>query len=198
MERIRGMNDVKQTEIDEMGTKAHLLHMSLKKRGHAPKHHKYMLENRELAATHVDFYKHVHPVEDLLRFIENENANDDPVDVTVGHEFEFRVFSRRWGHDDHYTVTRIASGWRFSHMQEIEAGRDGRVGGKGGTGLFHLLDHDMINYPEELPGYFEWLWEQAAERGLTHDEVQEAVQQLADWVSACERASPGGAFEGFK
>jgi hypothetical protein len=157
-----------------------------------------MLKNRGMPPTHPDFYKHVHPVEDLLRFIGNEHANDDPVDATIGHEFTFEVFCRRWGHPDRYRVKRTASGWIFGYMQELPTGRDGRVAGKNGTGLFHLLDHDSINYPEELPGYFEWLWEQAAERGLTHDGVQEAVSQLAEWVSLCERESPAGVFAGYK
>lgn len=189
---------VSKEEIDNLADVAKQLHMLLAARGHEPKHHKYMLQNRSVAPTHPDFYKHVHAVEDLLRFIDNENANDDPVDVTLGETFDFNVYSRRWGHDDHYRVKRTPSGWTFTHMQEIETGRDARVGSKPDTGLFQLLDHDSINYPEELPGYFEWLWEQAGEKGLPREEVQEAIGQLAAWVNTCERASPRGIFEGYK
>ena len=197
MQRLRKHEPVKPEDINAIGALGHQLHTSLKERGHEPKHHKYMVKNRGLAPTDPAFYKHVHPAEDLLRFIGNEHANDDPVDVTIGHEFTFDVYCRRWEGPDSYRIKRTASGWIFSHLH-LPAGRDGRVAGKKGTGLFHLLDHDSINYPEELPGYFEWLWEQAAERGLTHEQVQEAVGQLAQWVSTCERGSPTGVFEGYK
>ena len=83
-------------------------------------------------------------------------------------------------------------------MQQEAAGRDGRVGGKPGTGLFNILDHDFINYPEELPGYLKWLWERAAEDGLAHEQVQEALTMLADWVSLVEKNSPTGVFQGYK
>jgi hypothetical protein len=186
------------SEIDRMGETAAKLHQSLKASGVAVRHHKYMVENRRLQPDHPDFYMHVHPVEDLLKFIDEQSANDDPEDQTLNNEFTFEVFSRRWNHADRYKLTRKKSGWIVAHMHEITAGRDGRVGGKPGTGLFELLDHDSINYPEELPGYLEWLWEQAAEDGLLHDQVQEALTMLADWTSLLEKNSPRGVFQGYK
>lgn len=158
-----------------------------------PKHHKYMLANRGVSPEDPAFYDHIHPVEDLLKFIEDPHANDDPEDQTIGHEFTFRVYSRRWGHDDQYRVRRTATGWDVHHIA---------IGGscdkQGKPFLFMNFDQDSINYPEELPGYFEWLWMQAAEQGLTHDEVQSGLDQLAAWVSNCERQSPAGIFVGFK
>jgi hypothetical protein len=56
----------------------------------------------------------------------------------------------------------------------------------------------IINYPEELPGYFAWLWKQAAEQGLSHEDVQLALKQLADWVSLCEKNTPKGLFRDWK
>lgn len=198
LESIKTRDANVRGEIEKMATQAHKLHTLLAKRGLTPRHHKHMLKNRGVPPEDLEFYNHVHPVEDLLRFISNPHANDDPVDSTLGDEFEFRVYSRRWGHEDSYHVTRTQSGWTFRHVSEISTGRDARVGRKGGTGLFHLLDHDSINYPEELPGYFEWLWERAAESGLNHDEVQRAVTDLAEWTSSCEKTSPRGIFESYK
>lgn len=195
---LRQHAKINPKDIDVMGAQAHKLHMSLKGHGHEPQHHKYMLKNRGVPPTDPEFYNHVHPVEDLLGFLANQNANDNPVDLTIGQSFSFPIYSRRWGHIDSYKVTRTSSGWTFHHMQDVAAGRDARVGGKSGTGLFELLDHDSINYPEELPGYFEWLWEQAADRGLDAGEVQSALTDLADWVSLCEKNSPQGVFESFK
>lgn len=58
--------------------------MSLKNSGCEPKHHKYMLENRGVPVEDVEFYNHIHPVDDLLKFIDDVNANDDPEDTTIG------------------------------------------------------------------------------------------------------------------
>jgi integron cassette protein len=185
-------------EIDRLGETAAELHQSLEASGVSVRHHKYMVENRRLKPDDPEFYKHVHPVEDLLKFIAEQSANDDPEDQTLNIKFNFEVFGRRWGHTDTYKLTRTKSGWIVAHMQEVTAGRDGRVGGKPGTGLFNLLDHDSINYPEELPGYLEWLWERAAEDGLSREQVQEALTMLANWVSLVEKNSPTGVFQGYK
>lgn len=184
--------------IDALGQKAHELHMLLKKRGHEPRHSSAMMNNREAPPVSPKFYQHIHPVEDLLSFLADQHANDDPVDVTIGGEFTFPVHSRRWGHRDSYRIRRTHTGWNVGHMQQVAAGPDARVAGKDGTGLFAMLDHDSINYPEALPRYFEYLWEQAADQGLTSERVQKAITGLADWVSACEKASPGGIFKAYK
>ena len=187
------------SEIDSMGDLATTLHSLLKKRGKEPKHHKFMLENRGVPVTHPEFYRHIHAVEDLLGFLENENANDNPEDMTLDSEFKLKVYSRRWGHDDTYTIARTKSGWTVRHVSDaVAVGRDGRVGRKSDSGLYEILNGDSINYPEALPGYLEWLWTQAAERGLEHDEVQAAFDALGDWIATCERSSPVGVFAHFK
>ncbi|MEI6072011.1 MAG: hypothetical protein WCS31_09480 [Verrucomicrobiae bacterium] len=179
--------------IMEAGERAHRLHMALKERGHEPRHHGYMIKNRELQPDDPDFYMHFHPLEDLLKFLDDEHANDDPLDQTLGKEFTFRVFSRRWGHEDDYNINRNADGWTVTHAM---------IGGlcdKGGRPfLFENLRHDLIQYPEGLDGWLEWLWNRAASQGLTFEQVQEGLQQLADWVSDTERNAPGGGiWEGY-
>jgi hypothetical protein len=179
--------------IMEAGQKAHELHMALKKRGHEPRHHGYMIKNRELQPDDPDFYMHFHPLEDLLKFLDDEHANDDPQDQSIGANFTFRVFSNRWGHDDTYTVQRTKDGWHVTHIS---------IGGpcdKGGRPfLFENFRQDSIHFPEGLDGWMEWLWNQAAERGLTAEQVQAGLQQLADWVSNTERSAPsGGIWEGY-
>lgn len=60
-----------QTLYKEMSETAHELHMSLKSSGYEPKHHKYMLENRGVSVEDMEFYNHIHPVDDLLKFIDD-------------------------------------------------------------------------------------------------------------------------------
>lgn len=173
--------------IDEMGGKAHELHMLLKERGQEPRHHGYMIENRDMTADDPQFYMHVHPVEDLLAFLDDPHANDDPVDQTIGEQFEFRVFSRRWGHHDIYQITRTLLGWDVNHFA---------IGGpcdKGGRPfLFDNFRQDSIQHPHRLDGWFEWLWDQAESKGLSKEQVQEALNELAAWVSETEQKVPSG------
>lgn len=179
--------------ILQAGTCAHELHMSLKDRGLEPRHHKYMVKNRELAVDHPDFYKHIHPIEDLLKFLNDEHANDDPEDQTIGCKFTFRVFSRRWGHDDTYDIVRTKTGWDVSYTS---------IGGtcdKGGQPfLFRNFQQDFIEFPNGLDGWLEWLWNQAESKGLSVTEVQDALQKLADWVSLVEKNAPSdGVWKGY-
>ncbi len=179
--------------IEDAGERSHQLHMLLKARGMEPRHHAYMIKNREMQPDAPDFYMHFHPIEDLLKFLEDEHANDDAVDQTIGIEFTFRVFSRRWDHEDTYTVKRTKEGWDINHSA---------IGGpcdKGGHPfLFRNFRQDSIQFPAKLDGWMEWLWKQAAEKGLAEAQVQTALQELADWVSQTEQSTPdGGVWEGY-
>jgi hypothetical protein len=178
---------------DQMAETANKLHLSLKSSGCEPQYGKHMLTNRGVPPTEIEFYRHVHAVEDLFNFLNDSDANKDPVDVTIGAEFKVRIYSRRWGRDDTYTIKRTPNGWDISQMV-----RGGPSDKKGNPGFYKALDGDSINYPEELPGYMEWLWERAAEDGLTKDDVASALDDLAAWISTCEKASPRGIFQGFK
>jgi hypothetical protein len=173
--------------ILEAGERAHRLHMSLKNRGLEPRHHAYMIKNRELPPDDPQFYMHFHPIEDLLKFLADPHANDDPIDQTLGHEFTFAVYSRRWGHDDTYTFKRTADGWTVEHAA---------IGGpcdKGGHPfLYKNLEQDLIQYPHALDGWLEWLWNQAAEKGLPATDVQSALGELASWVNTTEKSAPAG------
>jgi len=177
-------NDVRQAIVDG-GNQASTLHGMLQKRGLEPKHRRYMINNRGCAPASKSFYEHIHPMEDLLKFIDDEHANDDPKDMTVGALFIFRVYSNRWGHDDVYEVERTGDGWKVNHFGNRT------VCDKGGRpGLFEELQHDWITYPTGLDDCMERLWIKAEEKGLSVAAVQAALQELADWVSATEKATP--------
>jgi len=190
---IREGNKLPYDEIQiiykTMAKAAHELHMSLDPK---PKHHRYMIENRGVQSDHPDFYNHIHPTEDLIDYLDDIHANDDPVDQTLNKSFKFSVYSRRWGHEDTYTITRNKDGWYVSFHDE------GQGNNKAAPILYNVLNHDSINYPEELPGYMEWLWLQAEEQGLSYDQVQYALNQLAEWINICEKNSPDGIFDAFK
>lgn len=158
-----------------------------------PKHHKNMIENRGYEPDNPKFYDHIHPVEDLLAFIDDPHANDDLEDKTLNNEFYLNVYTRRWGHDDRYTFKRTENGWFIGNLSI-----SGNCDKTGAPYLFENLRHDSVNYPKSLPGYLEYLWDQAAEEGLTHEEVQESLNMLSNWIKVCEQGSPKGIWKVYK
>ena len=188
-----GFTDDTRTPLREAGDAAHRLHLLLKKRGLEPIHHRYMIQNRGVQPDHPEFYMQVHAIQDLLSFLANPQANDDPLDQTLGAEFEFIVYSRRWKHDDTYRITRTEDGWYVRHVA---------IGGPCDTGghpfLFQNFDQDSISYPSKLDWRLTWLWEQAKENGLSYNDVQQGLQELADWVTATEKSAPTeGVWKGY-
>lgn len=200
VDRLRAMfrgdesDDEAAQLVQTLGEKGHQLHESLRAAGFEPRHHRYLVENRGLPPDHPDFYKHFHPLEDLLAFLADTDANNDPEDVTIGETFELKVFSTRWGHHDTYRLTRTDEGWevRFHSI-------GGRCNKRGEPYLFENLEHDLIEYPHDLGGWLEWLWMQAHDRGLGTAQVQQALTELTDWVEAVEKAAPReGTWKGYK
>lgn len=174
--------------VDALVQPCRELHAALRARGHAPKHRTFLTENRGLKPDDPEFYRHYHTAESLLNFIRDTSANDDPIDQTLGHEFEFRVYTQRWGHDDVYHLTRTANGWRVRHHRVGDCDKQGQ------PSLFVFLNHDFVNYPARLGSYLESLWDAAQEQGLSPKQVQDALTELGTWVSACERNAPRGEF----
>lgn len=164
------------------------LHMSLKKRDISPVHSKYMIKNRgTLTSESFEFYNHFHPQEDLLKFIRNPNANiigTEP-DVTMGVEFKFKVYSKRWGHYDTYTIKRNADGW---HISYIVIGGQCDFGGE--PYLYKNFDQDFIAHPkEDVKSLLSSIWSRA-EEGASKEKVQEYLDEVAKYVSICEKEKP--------
>lgn len=171
---------------NEMAKMAHELHMSLKKRKLEPKHHAFMIKNRGCQPEE-DFYRHIHPIEDLLAFIDDRNANDDPIDVTLGKEFVMKIYTRRWKHEDDYHIKRTESGWDIEVLSI-----NGECDKTGFPYLYKNLDHDEVCYPKQLGDFMERLWDKAAEKGLKEREVQKSLNQIARWINTCEKNVPEG------
>ena len=181
-----------RSKIGEMARLAHQLHVALLKRDPSlePRHHAYMIRNRGSSPRDPEFYNHFHPVEDLLKFIADRDANEDPADpedTTLGEELTFKVYSQRWGHPDTYRLVRTPTGWDV-HFISIGGSCDPR----GEPYLYENFRHDSISYPSTLPDHLEELWRDASAEGagLTREQVQERLDELAKWVSETERNAP--------
>ena len=104
---------------------------------------------------------------------------------------DLEVYSRRWGHTERYKIIRTANGWQVQHI-----GIGGDCDKTGAPYLFKNLDHDSINYPEELGGYMEWLWDQSA--SMSEESIQAELDLIGEWIQTTEKASPGGIFSAYK
>ncbi|MGB6780396.1 MAG: hypothetical protein WBE33_16700 [Planococcus citreus] len=172
-----------QKAFQLMKQAAHELHMELEPK---PKHHAYMIKNRGVSPEDIDFYDHIHPVEDLLAYLEDTSANDDPEDVTINCKFSFNVHSNRWGHKDRYELTRTKEGWfvnAMSYKGEDKINEEMKV-------LYQAMMHDSISFPRNVDSYLTSIWMRAQEEGLSQEEVQEMLDKVAEWISETEMNAP--------
>ena len=172
-------------DLDKLGQLGHGLHHRLAKRGFEPLHHEYMYKNRGVPVTDPEFYAHIHPAEDLLKYIDDPVANADAPDLTVGQEFQLKVYANRWGHDDTYRFKRVENGW------EINAGLGykGKCKKSGEPVLFDALRHDSVSYPRDLSYHIETIWDLGKD-GATHNALQREFDYISQWLRSCEMNSP--------
>jgi len=96
-------------------------------------------------------------------------------------------FTRRWGSLDSYDVERTDTGWHVHHITY-----EGDCNKRGEPKLYEAMNHDAVHYPAALGDYMERLWEGAGNGKM---DVQEGLNELGAWISACETATPGGKFD---
>ncbi len=155
--------------------------------GRLPIFNKYLIYNREKdpELEMIEFYEHPDCLNALLNEVKNKgiilsNKSDDTLDK----EMSFKVYTRRWGHEDRYSIKRTVNGWYCGYLA---IGGECKKSGEGG--LFNNLDHDSIFYPKDGVAYaMEKLWEAADEGEIDFDELIIRIQQVADWISAVEKS----------
>jgi hypothetical protein len=104
-------------------------------------------------------------------------------------EFNFTIYSERWGHEDSYRIKRTLNGWHISFLSTSPA-ESGETDKAGRPILYNLLEHDGIAYPDSLSKYLEWLWGYVNNNEISDEEIQNALDKLAKWVTLCERNKP--------
>lgn len=102
---------------------------------------------------------------------------------------KLEVYSRRWGHNDTYTLERTERGWGISFVAI-----SGQCDPTGEPYLYDNLRQDSINYPAHLGEYLGRLWRKAEDENLSGDEVQRHLDQLAQWIQITEKSTPDGFF----
>jgi hypothetical protein len=177
-------NDEMRYDFNHLENLAQNLHSSLESRGITPHHHKYMVQNRGVQPNQSGFYHHLHSVEDLLKFIEDPESNNDPEDITMGHEFEFIFFCRRWSRNDNYKLKRTPQGWNIKHLSI-----NGDCSSDGNPFIIKNFDQDYVSYPHDIGSFFSSIWSNAS-KGTDHNDVQNQLNKVADLISVIEKSKP--------
>lgn len=154
-----------------------------------PEYEEYMIVNSELYPNKDtrEYYNHFHTLEDLYKELtqSGKKVSSKKGDINLNQKINIKIYSRRWGHHDTYSVERTLEGWTVTFHQK-------KVGDKEGNALIEILEHDLINYPHEL-GVFMWhLWNKADGTEVTIENLKVDLDQIANWINVCEEKTPEG------
>jgi len=99
--------------------------------------------------------------------------------------FTMNIYTRRWQHDDCYSIEMTPTGWNVTQ---------GIVGGGGDKtgfpGLKQCFEQDYVSYPANIGNYFEKIWEMIDSKAISDAKAQEHFNALGLWISTCEKATP--------
>lgn len=171
--------------IDELLELAPALHWK-----HQPEYEEYLLINSGIIPEDNlnTFYNHYHRIEDLY-WVLTKNEKKKKIktmlgDVNLNQEFDFKVYSQRWGHYDNYLVKRTLEGWEVNFLMT------GGKGDKEGSAIIYCLEHDSITYPVDISSYFRAIWKYADNNYVKVDKIRAYMQKVGDWISTTEKKRP--------
>ena len=101
-------------------------------------------------------------------------------------KFTFRVFTRRWDSTVTYDVTKTSNGWHIHHIAI-----NGDCEPDGSPLFYSNFDQDNVVYPSNFGSFLGYIWTALNREELSEADAQEKLQELADWVSTCEKSQPG-------
>ena len=100
-------------------------------------------------------------------------------------KLNFKVYNNRRNCELNYSIKHTDQGW---YIQHIAINGDCKPDGEP---FFYMnFRQDYINYPYDFGSMLEWLWEKINNKEFDYSEAQKKLQELADWVSNCEKSTP--------
>jgi hypothetical protein len=54
----------------------------------------------------------------------------------------------------------------------------------------YLRRHEDVSYPHSVGTYFEGLWDDIDLENLSAEQIQERLDEIADWISSCSERRP--------
>ena len=100
-------------------------------------------------------------------------------------QLSFSYWTDRWGANTTVHLTHMPSGWNLS-----AAAHSGNCNKAGVPNLYSNFEQDNVEYPRKMKAFLEHAWQEIHDGVWAADEAQQRIQELADWVTACERAEP--------
>jgi hypothetical protein len=99
------------------------------------------------------------------------------IDAIKDTDFQFNVFSKRWGCTVSYTLRITDDGWEVSHNEKTC-----RCDKCADPCLYGKLDQDFVNYPHDLKFAMAEIYEKAFDEMPDPSEIQVMLDQVAEWV----------------
>ncbi|NTV10772.1 MAG: hypothetical protein HGA47_08345 [Zoogloea sp.] len=100
-------------------------------------------------------------------------------------EFRFEVYSRRHGGHVTYSLRKTSDGWHLAHIAI-----NGDCKPDGSEFFYRNFDQNYINFPSGFGLFLNHVWSQLDAKEISNGEAQSKLQELAEWVSLCERNQP--------
>ncbi|MDN5075660.1 hypothetical protein, partial [Aliarcobacter butzleri] len=151
----------------------------------------YMIENSGLYPSNINFFNHIHMIEDLAELLSKPITYSKKGDINLYQEMSFKIYTDRWKHFDNYKIKRSFDGWIFYGLMNNLTELNNTNCNKDGTGaLIQALEHDSVNYPKSLSFALEHLWERADEDNMSINELNKYIEDLAEWISKIESSKP--------
>ena len=99
--------------------------------------------------------------------------------------FTFMVFTRRLSSTATYNVTKTTNGWDIHHIAI-----NGDCKPDGSPLFYSNFDQNNVVYPSNFGSFLSHIWTALDREEINDADAQEKLQELADWVSTCERSQP--------
>jgi len=172
-------------KIKSLGTLASEIHWYI-----LPIFPEYLLLRNESVVIPEDtpetFYSDYRAIRELSKILsvkdykwEQENGDDN-----LDKELSFKVYTNRWRSYNTFKETRTIYGWNVTHLA---INGFSMKNGKGS--LIKNLEQDIIFYPEyAVQEALEILWERADKTSGFLSNLQEQIQEIADWITETEKA----------
>lgn len=174
-----------QDNLEKMISLATKIHFKV-----LPEYSDYLIYNRGVLPEEnlKEFYDHYHSLEYLFEWIENEKQEKNKLrtiggDINLNKDLDFMVYSKRWGHNDKYTIKRTVEGWDCNFFKLHQ-------GDKTGKAIIDCMKHDYISYPSTLEYLFEELWELANNEEMKFETLQKEINKISIWVISTEKNKP--------
>ncbi|OAI93382.1 hypothetical protein [Pseudomonas putida] len=100
-------------------------------------------------------------------------------------DFALTYWTRRFSAKTTLKVRKTQTGWHISHIAIF-----GDTDHEGAPILEANLEQDNVKFPKGVGAFLGFVWEQLDEGEIDAERAQEMIQEIGDWITACETSQP--------